>query len=126
MFQLTLRGYHYTGVAAGLGCTEDLAIQQVTYARRRLAAFIAEHGVEVIAAWYREAEGGMGVPDVRAGQAFIAEYVAAQEERYREQHGSAPKRRLREDWRSAARVLWMRQTRGSGAERREHVTVAAD
>lgn len=49
VFQLTLRGYNYTGVAAGLGCSENLAIQRVTYARR-LAAFIAEHGVEVIAA----------------------------------------------------------------------------
>jgi hypothetical protein len=95
VFQLTLRGYNYSGVAAGLGCTENLAIQRVTYARRRLGAFIAEHGVEVIAAWYREAAGRRGIPDVRAGQAFMAEYVAAQEERYREQYGSAPKRRLR-------------------------------
>lgn len=128
VFQLTLRGYNYTGVAAGLGCSENLAIQRVTYARRRLAGFIAEHGVEVIAAWYKVAEGGVGrrVPDVRAGQAFVAEYVAAQENRYREQYGSAPKRRLRDDWRSAARVLWAQKTRGGEAERRERVAVAAD
>lgn len=126
VFQLTLRGYNYTGVAAGLGCTENLAIQRVTYARRRLAAFIAEHGLEVIAAWYREAMGGVGLPNVRAGQVFVAEYVAAQEKRYREQYGSAPKRRLREDWRSAARMLWAQPPRGDDAERREGVAVAAD
>jgi hypothetical protein len=83
VFQLTLRGNNYAGVAAGLGCSENLAIQRVTYARRRLAAFIEAHRVEVIAAWYTGAEGERGIPDVRAGQAFIAEYVATQEERYR-------------------------------------------
>jgi hypothetical protein len=100
-------------VAAGLGCTENLAIQRVTYARRWLGAFIAEHEVEVIATWYRGAVGGVGIPDVRAGQALVAEYVARQEGR------------LREDWRSAARVLWAQRTCGSEAERRERVAVAA-
>jgi hypothetical protein len=74
VFQLTLRGYNYTGVAAELGCSENLAIQRVTYARRRLAAFIAEHGVEVIAAgekWVKlereEVEG-----EVRRGRVAVA------------------------------------------------------
>lgn len=49
---------------------------------------------------------------MRAGQAFVAEYVAAQEERYHEQYGYDPKPRLREDWKSAARVQWVQQTRG--------------
>lgn len=126
VFQLTLRGYNYTGVAAGLGCTENLAIQRVTYARRRLAAFIAEHGVEVIAGWYAEALEQSKLVDVRAQHAYVGEYVARQEARYLEQYGSEPKRRLREDWRSAARVLWAQKTRGGEAERRECVAVAAD
>ena len=54
---------------------------------------------------------------MRAGQVFVAEYVARQEKRYREQYGTDPKRRLREDWRSAARVLWVQRTRGGEAER---------
>jgi hypothetical protein len=126
VFQLTLRGYNYTGVAAGLGCSENLAIQRVTYARRRLAAFIEVHGVEVIAAWYREMVGQSRLVDVRAGQAFVDAYVVGQEQRYRERHQTAPKRRLREDWRSAARVLWAQKPRGRGAERRERVAIAAD
>lgn len=112
VFQLTLRGYNYTRVVAGLGCSENLAIQRVTYARRRLAAFIGQHGVEVIAAWYKGTEGAMGVTDVRAQQAFVDAYVARQEARYREQYSAEPKRRLREDWRRAARVLWAQKTRG--------------
>lgn len=61
----------------------------------------------MIAAWYAGAVGGRGIPDVRAGQVFVAEYVARQEERYREQYGSEPKRWLREDWKSVVRVLWV-------------------
>ena len=111
VFQLTLRGYNYTGVAAGLGCTENLAIQRVTYARRRLAAFIEEHGVDVVAAWYTGGGGQAGLTDVRAQRAFVAEYVVAQEVRYRQLHHAAPKRRLREDWKTAARAQWVQQIR---------------
>ena len=111
VFQLTLRGYNYTGVAAGLGCTENLAIQRVTYARRRLAAFIEQHGVDVVAAWY--ADGGQaGLTDVRAQRAFVAEYVAAQEVRYEQLYHASPKRRLREDWKTHARAQWVQRTRG--------------
>ena len=60
-FKLTLRGYNYTGVAAGLGCTENLSIQRVTYARRRLAVFLEEHGVKVVAACYTEGGGQAGL-----------------------------------------------------------------
>jgi len=130
VFGLTLRGYNYTGVAAGLGCTENLAIQRVTYARRRLATFIEAHGVEVIARWYIEAVEQSGLMDVRAGQAFIADYVATQEAGYRERHPTAPtpKRRLREDWKSAARVQWARRTRGEEVPRDDAggMPVAAD
>jgi hypothetical protein len=80
----------------------------------------------VIAAWYREGLEQSKLVDVRAGQAFVAEYVARQEERYRTQYGSEPKRRLREDWRSAARVLWIRQTCGGEAERHDCVAVAPE
>lgn len=128
VFQLTLRGNNYAGVAAGLGCSENLAIQRVTYARRRLAAFIEAHGVEVIAAWYREAVEQSRLVDVRAGRDFVAEYVAVQEARYREQYGSEPKRRLREDWRSAARILWAQRS-GPGTQHPvfdRAVAVAAD
>lgn len=112
VFQLTLRGYNYTGVAAGLGCTENLAIQRVTYARRRLAAFLAEYGAEVVAAWYATARAQQRLIDVRQQQAFVAMYVGAQEKRYQQHYQSAPKRRLRADWHMEARRQWSQRTMG--------------
>ncbi len=105
VFQLTIRGYNYIGVAAGLGCTENLAVQHVTYARRRLAAFIEKHGIEVVASWYTEVVAQSRLIDVRAQQVCVAEYGIVPEARFQQVYSVAPKRRLRENWKIAARTL---------------------
>lgn len=123
VFQLTLRGYNLTGVANALGCSTDMASQRVNYARRRLAAFVEARGVEAIAGWY-EGVAGSGherpvVTDVRAQQAFVAEYVAEREVRL----GAEPARRQREEWKSRARAKWVKLEREA---QRERMAVAAD
>lgn len=108
IFQLTLRGYNLTGVAAALDCTTDMASQRVNYARRRLAAFVEARGVEEIAGWYEGEGSSQGVvTDVRAQQAYVAQYVAARQAAY----GAEPARRQREEWKSRARAKWVRLER---------------
>jgi hypothetical protein len=135
VFQLTLRGYNLTGVAAALDCSTDMASQRVNYARRRLAAFVEERGVEEIAGWYAgmgRSQGG--VTDVRAQQAYVAQYVAERQAAY----GAEPARRQKEEWKSRARAKWVRLEREGvttgqemgeveeGEARRGRVAVAAD
>jgi hypothetical protein len=115
-----------------------MASQRVNYARRRLAAFVEERGVEEIAGWYE----GVGNPenerhvvtDVRAQQAYVAQYVAERQAAY----GAEPARRQKEEWKSRAREKWVKLERegvmreeqvqevGEGEARRERVAVAAD
>lgn len=130
VFQLTLRGYNLTGVAAALDCTPDMASQRVNYARRRLAAFVEERGVEEIAGWYEGVESSQGVvTNVRAQQAYVAKYVAERQAAY----GAEPARRQKEEWKSRARAKWMRLEREgvareveAGEVQQECVAVPAD
>ena len=136
VFQLTLRGYNLTGVAAALDCSTDMASQRVNYARRRLAAFVEARGVEEIGGWYAGVgRSGNELTDVRAQQAYVAQYVAERQAAY----GAEPARRQKEEWKSRARATWVKLagegvTReeqevgevGKGEARRERVAVAAD
>jgi hypothetical protein len=127
VFQLTLRGYNLTGVAAELDCTPDMASQRVTFARRRLAAFVEARGVQEIAAWYRD----VALTDVRAQQVFVADYVTQQQARL----GTTPVRRQKEEWKSRARTKWLKMEQervvtGQEGEKREasqaRMAIAAD
>jgi hypothetical protein len=135
VFQLTLRGYNLTGVAA-LDCSTDMASQRVNFARRRLAAFVEERGVEEIAGGYEGvASSRHVVTDVRAQKAYVAQYVAERQSEY----GVEPARRQREEWKSRAQARWVKLARegvtregqemgetGEGEARRGRVAVAAD
>lgn len=78
-----------------------------------------------IAGWY-EGVAGLGhernaLTDVRAQQAYVAQYVAEREARL----GAELARRQKEEWKSRARATWVRLER-EGEGRRERVAVAAD
>jgi hypothetical protein len=104
-------------------------------AQRQLAAFVEEPGVHEIARWYEGVESSRHVvTDVRAQQAYVAQYVAERQATY----GAELARRQKEEWKSRSRAQWVRLERegvtaekqGQGSEegkaRRERVAAAAD
>jgi hypothetical protein len=86
--------------------------------------------VEEIAGWYEGVGRSQGVvTDVRAQQAYVAQYVAERQAGY----GAEPARRQKEEWKSRAREKWVKLEREGqvqepedGEARRERVAVAAD
>ncbi len=120
IFWLTLQGYSQDGIARELGISYELAGQQMRYARRRLEEFLAEQGLDEVAAWYRGvAEGEQGLDDARTKEVFVSAFVQRACDQFQQASGTAPDRRRREHYKLQARQRW--QTRQTAQER-----VAAD
>ncbi|MBA3531068.1 MAG: hypothetical protein H0T73_04005 [Ardenticatenales bacterium] len=80
------------------------------YARRRLAAFLAEQGLEEVAAWYRGvAEGEQGLDDARTKEVFVSAFVQRASREFQQASGTAPDRRLTEHYKLQARQRWEKQ-----------------